>query len=112
MSRRKNIVISLLLLTLFVTYQASISMFSHVHYVNGVMLVHSHPTGENQHTHTEGQILTMAHVSSFVGTEPIFVVVGEVFLPVLYLLNGSHESRSLAESCAHSISLRAPPFYC
>ena len=100
------------MLTLFVTYQAGISMFSHIHYVNGVMLVHSHPTSDNQHTHTEGQILTMAHVSSFVGIEPIFVVVGEVHLPVLYTLESGQDSHSLADSCAHSISLRAPPFYC
>jgi len=112
MHRRKSIIISLLLLTLFVTYQVNISMFSHMHYINGVMIVHSHPTSDNQHTHTEGQVLAMDHVSSFVGIEPVFAVVVEVNLPVLYTLNGIQESHSLMDSCAHTICLRAPPFYC
>ena len=50
----------LFLLSLFMTYQACIIMFAHVHIVNGVMLVHSHPFSQ-QHNHSEGQTLVLHH---------------------------------------------------
>ena len=62
MSKNRYIFIPLLRLTLFVAYQASITMFAHVHYINGVTIVHSHPSADNDHTHTDGQLLTLAHV--------------------------------------------------
>ena len=58
------------LLTLFLAYQASVTMFSHVHYVNGVMIIHSHPNQDQDHTHTEAQILTIAQTAKLVGVEP------------------------------------------
>lgn len=108
MRKRRHLYIPLLLLTLFVSYQVSISMFSHVHYVNGVMIVHSHPASDN-HTHTEGQILTLAQVSNYVGTQPLLAELAEIYLPVLYTLKCHREwiiSQSLHGQC---ISLRAPP---
>lgn len=112
MQKRKYILIPLFLLTLFVAYQASITMFSHVHYVNGVMIVHSHPSDDNQHTHTEGQILTLALVSHWSGTEPDFVILGEVTLPVFHSLECDRMSRFVQDKYSHCISLRAPPFCC
>ncbi|MBO5251213.1 MAG: hypothetical protein J6B31_04360 [Bacteroidaceae bacterium] len=109
MKRRRRLIIPLLLLTLFVAYQVGITMFAHVHYVNGVMLVHSHPSSAN-HNHTEGQILTFAHVTHFVGTEPVFVATTELFLPVLYALN-CHPRLIFYQSLhTRCVSLRAPPF--
>ena len=58
MSKRRYIVAPLLLLALFLTYQVSITLFTHVHIVNGVMIVHSHPSSEKHHTHTTGQVIT------------------------------------------------------
>ena len=76
--QRRYIVISLFLLTLFVAYQASIMHFSHIHFINGVMIVHSHPSTDNQHTHTEGQALTLAHISHWSGVEPTDFALDEV----------------------------------
>ena len=78
MLKNRYILIPLLLLTLFVTYQASITLFAHIHYVNGVMIVHSHPSSDSEHTHTESQILTLAQVSEWAGTEPVFVTLDQV----------------------------------
>ena len=99
-----------MLLTLFVTYQASITMFSHVHYVNGVMMVHSHPSTDNEHTHTEGQILTLAHVSHWAGTEPVCITLNEVSLSVFDTLECKRYFHVLTDKYARCISLRAPPF--
>ena len=112
MLKSRYIFIPLMLLTLFVAYQASITMFSHVHYVNGVMIVHSHPSADSEHTHTESQILTLAQVSEWAGTEPVFVTLAEVTLSVFDTLECERKSKSLSDICSHCISLRAPPFYC
>ena len=71
MLKSRYIFIPLMLLTLFLAYQASITMFAHVHYVNGVMIVHSHPSTDSEHTHTQSQILTLAQVSEWAGTEQV-----------------------------------------
>lgn len=110
MLKSKFIFIPLMLLALFVGYQAGITMFSHVHYVNGVMIVHSHPSADNEHTHSEGQILTLAKVSDWLGNEPIFVTLSEVSLSVFDTLECERKTRTLSDWFSHCISLRAPPF--
>ena len=110
MQKKKYIFIPLFLLTLFVAFQASITMFSHVHYVNGVMMVHSHPSTDNEHTHTEGQILTLAHVSHWAGTEPVCIALNEVSLSVFDTLECKRAFHFLTDKHEHCISLRAPPF--
>lgn len=62
MKRIKEL-IPLLLLGLYLSYQAGITMFTHVHYVNGVMIVHSHPSKDKQHTHTTEQYLLIHQLS-------------------------------------------------
>ena len=112
MSKNRYIFIPLLLLTLFVAYQASITMFAHVHYINGVTIVHSHPSADNDHTHTDGQLLTLAHVSEWTGVEPSFVTLSEVSLSVFDSIECERKSKALSDLYSHCISLRAPPFYC
>jgi hypothetical protein len=112
MLKRRYIFIPLMLLTLFLAYQASITMFAHVHYVNGVMIVHSHPSADSDHTHTQSQILTLAQVSEWAGTEPVFVTLSEVSLAVFDTLECERASKTQSDIHSHCISLRAPPFYC
>lgn len=109
MLMRKRIFIPLCMLALFVAYQASITLFAHVHYVNGVMLVHSHPSSDNQHTHTEGQIFTLAQMSSFVGVEPSCPCIGYVCPKVLYTLGGCEKSAFISTLHGCVVGLRAPP---
>ena len=110
MWKNRYIYLPLMLLTLFVMYQVSITMFAHMHYVNGVMIVHSHPSTDSEHTHTESQILTLAQMSEWAGTEPVFVTLSEVSLSVFDSLECEREAKTLSDLFSHSISLRAPPF--
>ena len=112
MKERKYIFIPLLLLSLFLGYQVGITMFSHVHYVNGVMIVHSHPSADDQHSHTEMQIVTMAKVSNFLGMEPTFVTMEEISLSLFKTLEYKRECRFLPDTYLSDISLRAPPVCC
>lgn len=110
MLKKKHIFIPLCLLTLFVAYQVSITMFAHVHYVNGVMIVHSHPSTDNEHTHSDSQILTLTQVSNWGSTEPVLVTLSEVNLSVFDTLECERKSRVLSDWFSYCISLRAPPF--
>ena len=109
MFEKKRLLIPLFLLILFVSYQVSITMFAHVHYINGVMIVHSHPSTDNQHTHSEGQILTLAQMSEWASVEPDFVTLGEVNLSVFYTLECNRLACYVQDQYACCIALRAPP---
>lgn len=54
----KRTICALCLLALFVAYQASITAFTHVHYVNGVLITHSHPF-HNQHSHSTDSLIVI-----------------------------------------------------
>lgn len=97
------------LLALFLSYQASITFFAHVHIVNGVMFVHSHPVPGKHHTHTAGQVITIAQLSDMHTLEAELTPHLEVVLPVLYALEPTFEPSCIVPSRVDGIYLRAPP---
>ena len=105
----KNIFIAVCLLALFVSYQMSITMFSHVHYINGVMIVHSHPSDDNQHDHTEMQVLTLAPAASFIGIEPTQTWIEPVILPEFTILEYKRDIDFVSSHYSSQSQLRAPP---
>lgn len=66
---RKSI-LPLLLLLLFAAYQTGITAFTHAHYVNGVMIVHSHPFKDGHHHHTKSQLVVITQLSSYHTPKP------------------------------------------
>ena len=108
-ARQRGTKISLLLLSLFVSFQVCITVFGHAHQINGALLVHSHPFTKAQHNHSEGQILTLAQLSSFVGLEPVInVLVSQFFGCVAEIRQVIHSD--FHPSCTLVLrSLRAPP---
>ena len=52
---------------LFIAYLGGITLFTHSHVVNGVIIVHSHPF-KGQHEHTEVQLETIFYLASFVSS--------------------------------------------
>ena len=108
-ARQRGAKISLLLLSLFVSFQVCITVFGHAHQINGALLVHSHPFTKAQHNHSEGQILTLAQLSSFVGLEPVInVLVSQFFGCVTEIRQVFHSD--FHPSCTLVLrSLRAPP---
>ncbi|WP_455592999.1 hypothetical protein [Bacteroides sp.] len=104
----KRVLVSLLLLTLFTTYVVSITMFTHMHYVNGVMVVHSH-LYKGTHSHTESNILIMAHFASFHSLE---ADVHQYEAPERLMLYTVEEPESISVLMGEHfkvLSLRAPP---
>ena len=56
---------ALILLVLFGCYYSGISMFSHVHIVNGSSVVHSHLGGTSEHSHSDSQYAVIDILSHF-----------------------------------------------
>ena len=56
---------ALLLMMVFCSYYAGISMFSHTHIANGSSIVHSHLGGGTDHQHSDSQYAVIDILSSF-----------------------------------------------
>lgn len=52
----------MVLLLVFASYWCGITLFTHSHVVNGVIVVHSHPFKAG-HTHTDAQLETIFYLS-------------------------------------------------
>ena len=103
--------LSLFLLVLFVVFKAGTTMFVHVHTIDGVKIVHSHPYSGNNHSHSSSQIHSIAFASAQLMTAPGGAMPLQVCLYLLYvLLQDNNESR-LMSGCVLNINPRAPPSF-
>ncbi|MBE6234015.1 MAG: hypothetical protein E7118_06035 [Bacteroidales bacterium] len=56
---------ALLLMVVFCSYYAGISMFSHTHISNGSSIVHSHLGGDEDHNHSDSQYAVIDILANF-----------------------------------------------
>ena len=100
---------ALFLMVVFCSYYAGISMFSHVHLVNGSSIVHSHLGGGNEHSHSDSQyavIDMLSHFQSecaadlFFDGIPFFLLSETVY---------RYDSPLLLQNVSLALSLRGPP---
>lgn len=110
MRQAKVVLTSLLLLTLFATYQVSITMFTHVHYVNGVMIMHSHPN-QGKHSHTKTEVVVIDRLASFHTLEAEVSVFVEPLRPLLCYLEVPVAVSDADSTHLQVLSLRAPPIF-
>lgn len=96
-------------LTIFMVYYAIVAVYTHVHIVNGVMVVHSHPFSD-EHNHTAQQTLVLHYASEFISLEA-----GSPFVLEDPLISESYFPYNIYSE-AHTVSfmmqgmyLRAPP---
>lgn len=105
---RKSI-LPLLLLVLFAVYQFGISAFTHAHYVNGVMIVHSHPFKDGHHKHTKSQLVVIAQLSSFHTPKPEKTSWLFVDRQIIMSIEPKAEAPMVEGANFKSLTLRAPP---
>lgn len=86
-------------------------MFTHVHYVNGVMIVHSHPSTHKNHTHTNGQLIVINRLNVFQALEIHFAEAITVTRSMLWLLKENLLIAGFFSESKLAISLRAPPSF-
>lgn len=84
-------------------------MFTHVHYVNGVMIAHSHPN-KGKHTHTTTSLVVIDRLAAFHSLEAVdgYVYVTPVRLLLCYL-EVQAEIPVVTGTHLRVLSLRAPP---
>lgn len=96
---------------LFVSYLASITFFAHIHVVNGVTIVHSHPFKKGAaHQHSTVELL-LVHFLSHLTTDGAAIVFAlSLFIPFLLCLLLILPQRTHYHCPYHGVvGLRAPP---
>lgn len=96
---------------LFVSYLASITFFAHIHVVNGVTIVHSHPFKKGAaHQHSTVELIHI-HFLSHLTTDGAAVVFAlSLFIPFLLCLLLKRPQYTHSYAPYHGvIALRAPP---
>lgn len=63
--RRVRTYSAYILLLLFCCYYSGVSLFSHVHIINGATVIHSHLGGNSEHDHSESQHAVIELLSHF-----------------------------------------------
>lgn len=105
----KRVLSSLLLLTLFATYQVSITMFTHIHFVDGVLVTHSHPNKGN-HTHSTTAMLVIDRLAAIHSLEAVGTFVDiEPLRPLFCLVKVQAVVSVVVGAHLRVLSLRAPP---
>ena len=105
----KNIMKWLLPL-LFIAYWGGITLFTHSHVVNGVIISHSHPF-KGEHEHSEVEVETIFFLSAFFSPSlTISYAAAPVFLFLMNVLSVLSTEHVKCRNSYKTISLRAPPF--
>lgn len=104
----KRIIGALYLLVLFVAYQTSITAFTHVHYLNGVLISHSHPFQGN-HTHSKTELVVIDRLSTFHAPEVDVYIEQHPMFVLLAVLEDEQVTPLLKGEWRRLASLRAPP---
>ena len=109
MKRIKRTIYALCLLVLFVGYQASVTAFTHVHYVNGVLITHSHPF-HNQHSHSATSLIAIGLLSHFSSDKPDCSEIQHPMRSLLRVVENETDTSVFKGKAYRMISLRAPPY--
>ncbi|AVM52625.1 hypothetical protein JN06_00645 [Bacteroides zoogleoformans] len=94
---------------LFIAYWGGITLFTHSHVVNGVIISHSHPF-KGEHEHSAVEVETIFFLSAFLS--PVLTLsyaAAPVFLFLMYVLRVLSTERVKCRNSYNTISLRAPP---
>lgn len=105
----RHITWSVSFLMLFVGYQICITSFTHVHYVNGVMISHSHPYAGDEHSHQKTEFSLIAQLAHFSALTPEFIIYNHIVWPVVGIDVVCPKADALPTVDAYYYSLRAPP---
>lgn len=111
-SQRQNLLKTLLLLALFMSYQASVTLFVHTHVVDGVAVAHSHPFTSSNHSHSSSQIVAIGQLSTFNGVEYTSYDEDNVFHNCVEEIEISNHESNVINACVACVLLRAPPMCC
>ncbi|MEG1545928.1 MAG: hypothetical protein RSA44_03460 [Bacteroides sp.] len=105
----RKTLLPILLLILFASYQIGILSFAHTHIINGVMIVHSHPSKDKQHAHSKTELVVINRLNVLTMSEATSPTVLKVDRILLCSLENEVISRWVFPIHLRTLSLRAPP---
>lgn len=101
---------------LFISYLGCLIAFTHVHIVNGVTIVHSHPyqknddgTPKEEHTYAEFQLLHQLSTIQISGAAFAEILIA-AFIAAFCVLSNRPVYPDHLRPVLGEVSLRAPPF--
>ena len=104
---KRNMAVVLMLI--FCSYYAGISMFSHTHITNGSSIVHSHLGGGADHDHSDSQYAVIDILSNFqTEAASVFIGIESPFFQLSESFTGYIAPSFLGEVCP-ALDLRGPP---
>ena len=98
-----------LLLAIFSCYLSGISLFSHVHIVNGVSIVHSHFGGGAEHNHSDSQFAVIDILSHFQSEAAADIVTVCTPFFITTDICTDYSAPEILNGCASVLLLRGPP---
>ena len=96
------------LLMIFMTYYIMMSFYTHVHLVNGIMIVHSHPFS-HYHDHTSSQTLVLHFMTLFQSLEMENSEAIQPEYKLVRIVESDSEVFFDKLECPDGLYLRAPP---
>lgn len=109
MKKHLTTVLKLFLPLIFIVYLGGITLFTHSHVVNGVIIVHSHPF-KGEHQHMEVELETIFFLSAFAASDGLFTPFTLLaFLFLLCVLAVPAIERIKLVKAVDGVYLRAPP---
>lgn len=95
---------------LFAVYQTSVTAFTHVHYINGVLITHSHPF-HNQHSHSATSLIVIGLLSHFSSDKPDCCEIQHPMRSLLRVVENETDTPVIKGKAYRVLSLRAPPYF-
>lgn len=83
--------------------------FTHVHYVNGVLITHSHPF-HNQHSHSTDSLIVIGLLSHFSSDTPDCCELQHPMRSLLQVMESETDTPVIKGKAYRMPSLRAPPY--
>ena len=109
--RRYITALSVLLLTIFSVYYATVAFYTHAHILNGVTVMHAHPF-HGEHSHSQGQLILLNLFSHIYSEEAGDIVHFPIPIrPYLYTLEDDYQTPAFVSDLVDGLYLRGPPSF-
>jgi|InofroStandDraft_1065614.scaffolds.fasta_scaffold00878_29 hypothetical protein len=109
MGDRKLRIFATFVLSLFLVMQAGVTFCAHTHWVEGHIIVHSHPFSDKAHAHTTVELVSFAQITHLLSDTPEGCLnLGDPDRDYSITIECAHEGNAHVRiDC--TIGLRAPP---
>lgn len=110
MAQVRKSLFSFSLIILFTLYVVNLTVFTHIHYVNGEVIAHSHPFS-GQHTHSCSECSWLSGFSTLFSFDPVVTDIQIELHYTLYRYNKNNITSLIKAELLGTPDLRGPPSF-